>query len=192
MSGQQHAPAALYPRERPGTYFTGGSLYNVPNQKGHRTHHTGVWADPEAGGKEKDSASDVNLTLVIKPATTQKATYSTSHGGRYSVVAVVPCYRLEGSAFEEALGPTQPFVQGVPVLFSVGGCGKGVALTTHHHLVTRLRMNRAIPLLPTCAAWFSPSSPYTYEEFAPVNTMKAYEESRITHPLTITLITKCR
>jgi len=23
-SGQQHAPAALYPRERPGTYFTGG------------------------------------------------------------------------------------------------------------------------------------------------------------------------
>ena len=24
MSGQQHAPAALYPRERPGTHFTGG------------------------------------------------------------------------------------------------------------------------------------------------------------------------
>ena len=24
VSGQQHAPAALYPRERPGTYFTGG------------------------------------------------------------------------------------------------------------------------------------------------------------------------
>jgi len=24
MSGQLHAPAALYPRERPGTYFTGG------------------------------------------------------------------------------------------------------------------------------------------------------------------------
>ena len=23
-SGQQHAPAALYPRERPGTHFTGG------------------------------------------------------------------------------------------------------------------------------------------------------------------------
>ena len=24
MSGQQHAPAALYPQERPGTHFTGG------------------------------------------------------------------------------------------------------------------------------------------------------------------------
>jgi len=24
MSGQQHAPAALYPRERPGAHFTGG------------------------------------------------------------------------------------------------------------------------------------------------------------------------
>jgi len=24
VSGQQHAPAALYPRERPGTNFTGG------------------------------------------------------------------------------------------------------------------------------------------------------------------------
>jgi len=23
VSGQQHAPAALYPRERPGTHFTG-------------------------------------------------------------------------------------------------------------------------------------------------------------------------
>jgi len=23
-SGQQHAPAALYPKERPGTHFTGG------------------------------------------------------------------------------------------------------------------------------------------------------------------------
>ena len=24
VSGQQHAPAALYPRERPGAHFTGG------------------------------------------------------------------------------------------------------------------------------------------------------------------------
>jgi len=31
VSGQQHAPAALYPRERPGTHFTGG------------------WAGPRAG-----------------------------------------------------------------------------------------------------------------------------------------------
>jgi len=31
VSGQQHAPAALYPWERPGAYFTGG------------------WVDPRAG-----------------------------------------------------------------------------------------------------------------------------------------------
>ena len=31
VSGQQHVPAALYPRKRPGTHFTGG------------------WVDPRAG-----------------------------------------------------------------------------------------------------------------------------------------------
>jgi len=35
MSGQQHAPAALYPRERPGTHFTGG------------------WVGPRTGGKSR-------------------------------------------------------------------------------------------------------------------------------------------
>jgi len=39
VSGQQHAPATLYPRERPGTYFTGGwvgpvlELINRQNNK---------------------------------------------------------------------------------------------------------------------------------------------------------------
>jgi hypothetical protein len=32
--------------------------------------------DPKAGGKEKNSASAVNLTPAIKPSATQKATYS--------------------------------------------------------------------------------------------------------------------
>jgi len=46
VSGQQHAPAAFYPRERPGTHFTG------------------VWVGPRAGldgGKSRphrDSISD--------------------------------------------------------------------------------------------------------------------------------------
>ena len=31
MSGQQHAPAALYPRERPGTHFTGGRSGRTEN-----------------------------------------------------------------------------------------------------------------------------------------------------------------
>ena len=30
MSGQQHAPAALYPQERPGTHFTGGWVATGP------------------------------------------------------------------------------------------------------------------------------------------------------------------
>ena len=34
MSGQQHAPAALYPRERPGTHFTGGWLAPGPVRTG--------------------------------------------------------------------------------------------------------------------------------------------------------------
>jgi hypothetical protein len=97
--------------------------------------------DSKAGGKEKNSASAVNLTPLIKPAATQKATDSSSHGGRDSVVTVVTPYGLDGSAFEQALGPTQPSVQGVSVLL---GSGRGVALTAHLHLATRLRMSRAI------------------------------------------------
>ena len=149
--------------------------------------------DPEAGGKEKHSASAVNLTPVIKLAAIQKATYFTSHGGRDSVVAGRSDL-LRAGRFGVRTGPgAQPAfcTRGTGALFW-GRRGRGVALTTHLHLATRLRMSRAIPLLPTCAAWHSPSSPYTHEEFAPVNTMKAYEESRSTDPLTLTLITKCR
>ena len=35
MSGQQHAPAALYPWERPGTHFTGGFIVQVVPEKEH-------------------------------------------------------------------------------------------------------------------------------------------------------------
>jgi len=34
VSGQQYAPAAPYPRERPGTHFTGGWVGNGPVWKG--------------------------------------------------------------------------------------------------------------------------------------------------------------
>ena len=33
VSGQQHGPAALYPRDRPGTHFTGGTNKRVCSQK---------------------------------------------------------------------------------------------------------------------------------------------------------------
>jgi hypothetical protein len=137
--------------------------------------------DPKAGGKEENSASGVNLTPVIKRAATQKATYSSSHGGRDSVVAV-------WSSVRTGLGAHPAFcARGTGALFwGEGGESRwDVVLTTHLRLATRLRMSRVIPLLPTCAAWHSPSSTHTYEEFAPVNTMKAYEGSRGTPPLTL-------
>ena len=36
VSGQQHAPAALYPREKPGTHFTGGLVDPRAGQDGRK------------------------------------------------------------------------------------------------------------------------------------------------------------
>jgi hypothetical protein len=48
------------------------------------------------------------------------------------------------SASRPALGPTQSPVQWVPGVFSPGvKRGRGVMLTTHPHLVLRLRMSRS-------------------------------------------------
>jgi hypothetical protein len=51
---------------------------------------------------------------------------------------------LLAPAFRPALGPTQPLIQWVPVVLSPGvKRGRGVTLTTHPHLVPRLRMSRS-------------------------------------------------
>jgi len=50
MSGQQHAPAALYPRERPGTHFTGG------------------WVGPRAGLDERKTSSPTGIrSWTVQP-----------------------------------------------------------------------------------------------------------------------------
>jgi hypothetical protein len=51
-----------------------------------------------------------------------------------------------------ALGPTQPPIQWVPGVLSPGvKCGRGVTLTTHPHLVPRLRMSKSyISSPPMC------------------------------------------
>jgi hypothetical protein len=56
------------------------------------------------------------------------------------------------SVSRPALGPIQPSVQWVPGVLSPGlKSGLGVTLTTHPHLVTRLRMNRSYTPLPPSA-----------------------------------------
>jgi hypothetical protein len=56
---------------------------------------------------------------------------------------------LLAPAFRLALGPTQPPIQWVPVVLSPGvKRGRGVTLTTHPHLVLRLRMSRSYTSSP--------------------------------------------
>jgi hypothetical protein len=51
-------------------------------------------------------------------------------------------------------GITEPPTQWVSVALSLGvKAGGGVKLTTHFHLVPRLRMRGAIPLLPNMPSW---------------------------------------
>jgi hypothetical protein len=53
------------------------------------------------------------------------------------------------SVSRPALGPTQPPVQWVPGVLSLGvKRGRGVTLTPHHHLVSRSRMSRSYTFSP--------------------------------------------
>jgi hypothetical protein len=57
------------------------------------------------------------------------------------------------SASRPALGPTQPPIQWVLGVLSPGvKRGRGVMLTTHPHLVSRLRMSRSYTSSPPCAS----------------------------------------
>jgi len=53
VSGQQHAPAALYPRERPGTHFTGG------------------WVGPRAGLERCGKSRPQRDSIPDRPARSQ-------------------------------------------------------------------------------------------------------------------------
>jgi hypothetical protein len=90
-------------------------------------------------------------------------------GSRVSSGSIVSDYGLDDRAIEvnprqgqrifplssvsrPALGPTQPPVQWVPEVLSPGlKRGRGVALTTHPHLVPRCRMSRSYTPLPPSA-----------------------------------------
>jgi hypothetical protein len=44
VSGQEHAPAVLYPRERPGTHCTGGWVGPRAGMDGEKSRRTGIRA----------------------------------------------------------------------------------------------------------------------------------------------------
>ena len=46
MSGQQHAPAAIYPRERPGTHSTGGWVGPWTVLEGRKIHQGSILDHP--------------------------------------------------------------------------------------------------------------------------------------------------
>ena len=63
VSGQQHAPAALYPRERPGTNFTGGWV-------GHRAGLDGGKSRPRRDSIPDRPAHSQSLYRLSYPAHT--------------------------------------------------------------------------------------------------------------------------
>ena len=83
MSGQQHAPAALYPRERPGTHFTGG------------------WVGPRAD-RPWDGKSRPNRNLIPDRPARSSVTIPTELPGplwllkTYRLSREVDCLHLQG------------------------------------------------------------------------------------------------
>jgi hypothetical protein len=75
--------------------------------------------------------------------------YSAFLGDRTPVVQSVVRHFLLAPASRLALGPSQPPIQWVPGVLSPGvKRGRGVTLTTHPHLVPRLRMSRSYASSP--------------------------------------------
>jgi hypothetical protein len=60
---------------------------------------------------------------------------------------------LSTTAPRPALGHTQPPIQWVPGALSMGVKRPGLELTTHLHLVPRLRMCEAMSPLPNTPSW---------------------------------------
>jgi hypothetical protein len=60
---------------------------------------------------------------------------------------------LFATMFKVTLGPTQPPIHWVLDALPLGWSGQGMKLTTHLHLVPRLRMCEAIPPLYHTSSW---------------------------------------
>jgi hypothetical protein len=82
---------------------------------------------------------------------------------RDSSVGIATGYRLNGRdsipgkdkrfVFRKAMGLTQPPIQSISRVHSAGVNGRSVKLTTHLHLVPRLKNAGAIPPLPYTSSW---------------------------------------
>jgi len=57
--------------------------------------------------------------------------------------------------------------------------GRGVKLTTHFHLVLRLRMSEAIPLLPLTPSWRGHFTLHTSNRDVPVHDMKTHRDMMV-------------
>jgi hypothetical protein len=129
----------------------------TPGEMTPGTHCTGGWVSPRAGLDAEVRRKILCLCRGLNPGRSvrSQSLYWLSYLGSYPLCTPLyytsPRHRIFplAPASRPALGPTQPSLQWVPGVLSPGvKCGRGVLLTTHPHLVPRLRMSRSCTSSP--------------------------------------------